>query len=86
MKTFEVRELFLDQIRALYRKRLKADFPKDELKPLIVIERAHARGGYVCYGALDREDILAYAFFVKQGGLALLDYYAVRGDLRGRGR
>ena len=44
-----------------------------------------ARGEYVCYGAMDGEAILAYAFFVVVGRRALFDYFAVAEELRDRG-
>ena len=54
-----------------------------------MIERAIARGEYICYGAMAREDILAYAYFVKlkeQGApYALFDYYAVKKEVRDQG-
>ncbi|MBR3015476.1 MAG: GNAT family N-acetyltransferase [Clostridia bacterium] len=88
MDSFTVETLSLSQIRAIYRERMKRDFPPDELKPLKRIERAMARDEYVCYGAAADGDILAYAYFVKlkENGkpYALFDYYAVRQDLRGR--
>ena len=89
MLTFSVETLSLPQIRALYRERMKQDFPPDELKPLAMIEKALARDEYVCYGAVNGNDIRAYAYFVKlkeQGKpYALFDYYAVRQDIRDRG-
>ena len=89
MLTFSVETLSLPQIRALYRKRMKQDFPPDELKPLAMIEKALARDEYVCYGAVNGNDILAYAYFVKlkeqEKPYALFDYYAVRQDIRDRG-
>ena len=80
-----IQELSLNQIRKLYLERLKRDFPPDEIKPLSRIERALARGEYVCYGAMDGEAILAYAFFVVTGKRALFDYFAVAEELRDRG-
>ena len=89
MHSFSVRMLSPAQVRTLYEERLRDDFPPDELKPLWIIERAIARGEYVCYGAAEGEQTLAYAFFVRlefsNGTCALLDYYAVRKDLRGKG-
>ena len=86
---FEVRELSLAQIRSVYSERMTRDFPPDELKPLQAIERALERGVYACYGAMDGTEVLAYAFFVNLsepgGRYALLDYYAVRQELRGQG-
>ena len=89
MDAFTVETLSLPQIRALYHERMTRDFPQDELKPLAMIEKALARGEYVCYGAVSEEDILAYAYFVKlkqnEKPYALFDYYAVRQDIRGQG-
>ena len=89
MDAFTVETLSLPQIRALYRERVTRDFPQDEIKPLAMIEKALARGEYVCYGAVSEEDILAYAYFVKlkqnEKPYALFDYYAVRQDIRGQG-
>lgn len=89
MLTFSVETLSLPQIRALYRERMKQDFPPDELKPLAMIEKALARDEYICYGAMNGEDILAYAYFVKlkerKKPYALFDYYAVRQNIRDRG-
>ena len=65
MLSFSVQTLSLSQIRAIYRERMRDDFPPDELKPLVTIERALARNEYVCYGAAEGEDVLAYAYFVK---------------------
>ena len=80
-----VEALTAEQVRDLYARRLTRDFPPDELKPLSRIEQAMTRGEYVCYGAVEGGAILAYAFFVLLGRLALFDYYAVDEPLRDRG-
>lgn len=80
-----VQELSLPQIRRLYHERLRDDFPPDELKPLGMIERALAAKRYVCYGAFHGDQILGYAYFVKLGKMALVDYYAVMPEARDRG-
>ena len=82
---FKVRELQVDEIETLYNERLTRDFPPDELKPFTMIMSALERDAYICYGALVEESILAYAFFVKCGNDALIDYYAVREDMRDAG-
>lgn len=84
-QAFGIRALEAEEIRSLYRERLTRDFPPNELKPLDMIERALRRDRYVCYGAIDGPAILAYAFFVKLVDVALVDYYAVREDLRDAG-
>ena len=89
MRSFEVQTLSLSQVRDVYAERMVCDFPRNELKPLFMIEWALARGHYACYGAVEGGEVLAYAFFVLQGDgaarCALFDYYAVRADLRDRG-
>ena len=85
MGEFRVERLTVEQVRELYVRRLKRDFPPDELRPLSRIEQALARGEYMCYGALEGGAILAYAFFVLLGKRALFDYYAVDEPLRDRG-
>ena len=44
MFSFSVVTLSLSQVRAVYRERMKDDFPPDEIKPLAMIERAMGRG------------------------------------------
>ena len=77
--------LTLPEIRKIYRQRIKNDFPGNELKSLARIEKSCRDGRYLCYGAREDDDILAYAFFVLTEGLYLLDYFAVKQDLRGSG-
>lgn len=81
----DIRVLTLPQIRELYAQRMVEDFPPDELKPLDAIEWAIGEGKYICYGFFDGEAILAYACFVRLEASALVDYYAVRRDVRDRG-
>lgn len=77
--------LTLQEIRDIYRQRMKHDFPRNELKPLGMIEKALERGNYLCCGLRDGGDILAYAFFVLAEDVYMFDYFAVRKDLRGTG-
>ena len=77
--------LTLPEIREIYRKRVKYDFPVNEVKPLAMIEKAFRGGRYLCYGARAGNEILAYAFFVLAEEVCLLDYFAVRKELRGFG-
>jgi len=80
-----LRVLQVDEIKTLYKERLARDFPPAELKPLAMLVSALERNGYTCYGAVVEESILAYAFFVKCGNDALVDYFAVRDDMRDAG-
>ena len=81
----KIQILPLEDVRTIYRERLVHDFLPEEVKPLSVIEAAIGRQQYVCYGLWAGEEMPAYAFFVVNGPCALLDYYAVRADLRGQG-
>ena len=73
------------QVEALYRTRLKEDFPPDELKPLDSMRRSWENGAYECYGLFDSADILGYAFFVRRDRDLLLDYFAIARERRDRG-
>ena len=73
------------QVEALYRTRLKKDFVRNELKPLISMRRSWEKNAYDCYGLYDGEEILGYAFFVRLGNSALLDYLAIAEEHRGEG-
>ena len=77
--------LTLPEIREIYRKRVKHDFPVNEVKSLAMIENAFRDGRYRCYGVREGDDLLAYAFFVLTKDVYLLDYFAVRKDLRSSG-
>ena len=81
--------LTLEQAEALYDTRMKRDFPPDELKPFSMIRDAVGRDEYVCYGAMNEGEIVAYAFFARYvingRALGLLDYFAVVERLRDQG-
>ena len=77
--------LTLPEVREIYRKRMKNDFPGNELKSLAMIEKLFREERYLCYGVREGADILAYAFFVQTEDLYMLDYFAVKKDLRGSG-
>ena len=51
--------LTLPEIREIYRKRMKNDFPGNELKSLAMIEKLIREGHYLCYGIREGADILA---------------------------
>jgi GNAT superfamily N-acetyltransferase len=73
------------QVEALYRIRLKEDFPPDELKPLDSMRRSWGKDAYECYGLFDGDDVLGYAFFVRRERDFLLDYFAIARERRDRG-
>lgn len=73
------------QIAEIYGTRMQQDFPANEIKPLISIERAMERGIYECYGLFNRDTNLGYAFFVNVDSCYLLDYFAVTQTYRNKG-
>ena len=84
-----IRQLTLPEVRNAYKNYLKNDFPPDELKPLVMIERSLRKKQYLCYGILIKEEMCGYGFFAftEENALRvyLLDYFAVREDLRDQG-
>lgn len=80
-----LRELSREEMRRLYDERMQGDFPPAELKPWKRIAEMLDAGIYFGYGFCEERHIMAYAFFVVQGGSVLLDYYAVAREARGTG-
>lgn len=84
-----IRELTIPEARDVYRKYLKNDFPPDELRPLVMIERSLKKKQYICYGIFSEDEMYGYGFFAFSEQCAsrvyLLDYFAVRKDLRDQG-
>ena len=81
------RELTSDEVRDIYNRYMKQDFPPQELKPLKNIERMRERGEYSCYGSFEDGRLKAYAFVAEPrgGGMVLLDYLAAVSDERSAG-
>ena len=73
------------QVEALYQTRLKKDFARKELRPLASLRRSWEHGAYDCYGLYDGGALLGYAFFVRLGKNALLDYLAIAEEHRDEG-
>lgn len=73
------------QIKDIYKTRLVKDFPRDEVRPLSRILGSLSKGEYVAFGLNKNEEILGYAFCVKLGERYLLDYFAIRDDVRDSG-
>ena len=85
----EIRELSKDEIRLVYDTHMKDDFPPSELKPLRMILHAVKKQRYLCFGAFQSDEIIGYAFVAFVPGAKertyLLDYFAVRKEMRGQG-
>ena len=73
------------QVESLYKSRLAKDFAEDERKPLSAMKESWEKGQYDCYGLFDGEEIVGYAFFVRNGKYFLLDYFAIKEDRRNEG-
>lgn len=79
--------LSTDQIKKLYTERMTMDFPANELKPLDMIFKLVSRGRYDCYGLVENEEIIGYAFLNRLEGREdyLVDYLAIASDRRNHG-
>ena len=82
-----LRELTRNELKALFDSRVYQDFHKEEIKPFDTTCALIDRGIYQCLGAFAGQELAAYAFVCRagEGKVVLLDYYAVSGDMRGRG-
>ncbi len=83
----QIRELTTKEIQTFYHDRMKHDFPSNERKPLAMMLSLVKKGMYHGIGLWEEGRLLAYAFLASAdaGGWLLLDYFAVREDLRGSG-
>lgn len=81
----EIKQLDQNQVRLLYDTKMKVDFPPSELRPYSSIAGLTQEGKYICFGYMDEQNVAAYAAFAYCRDAALLDYYAVDQNLRGKG-
>lgn len=83
----EIQVLEIEEISRIYETYMKEDFPKNELKPLKVLETMLEKGIYECLGLYQGEELMAYAYFVKHTvrKTLLLDYFAVCAEHRAGG-
>lgn len=82
-----LRSLSIDETKAIYQPCLARDFPPDELMPWAWMERLIKSGRQISAGFYDKDGLAAYAVFITEEGApaALLNYFAVEPDRRGRG-
>lgn len=89
IETLDLKELSWEQVSFVYNEYMTVDFPDDERKPLRMIREALDEDRYMCYGLFQNEDLIGYAFMAftreKEGRDYLLDYLAIRQDLRDSG-
>lgn len=80
-----LKQLNNEEIKNVYIKYMKIDFPSEELKPFDVIQKLIKKRIYMCYGLYENEQLLAYAFLVTSKPYLLIDYYAICEDYRNNG-
>ena len=82
-----VKVLNKEERKKIYKEHMKRDFPKNELRPLHMIEALIDKGNYYTYGVFQDEKLVAYAYFweEKEKEVLLFDYFAVVIDLRSQG-
>ena len=83
-----LRTLGTDEMRGLYSPCLERDFPPEELMPWKWMEPLIENGYQRSVGFYDGEGLAAYALFITAGDkprTALLNYFAVQPERRGRG-
>ena len=73
------------QVENIYNERMIIDFPKAELKPLNILYNAIDNGIYEPLGLFDDDNLIGYAFLVKNNHDYLVDYLAVSPNQRNLG-
>ena len=83
----ELKQLSYEEVKEIYHTSLVQEFPKEECKPLSVINVLMKLGCYECFGLMQAKQLIAYAFVCidqKQSHL-LLDYLCILQPYRNAG-
>ena len=83
-----IRELELQEMKSIYDRQMKEDFPPEEIKPFASIQAMYDHRVYRGFAMVEDGQILAYAFLVTcdfPDPAVLVDYLAVDRNQRGRG-
>lgn len=85
--SYSVKKLDRDELTKIYETYMKQDFPSDELKPLSHILSSMEEGFGFTLGIYGDGELSGYAVFIlcEETGCALLDYFAILKDRRGKG-
>ncbi len=85
--SYHIKTLAEDKLAELYETHMRQDFPASELKPLSHILRSMEAGYGFSLGLYEEEELAGYAVFIlcKETSCALLDYFAILRDRRGKG-
>ncbi len=83
----EIKALDLTELKTIYHRYMKIDFPPMELRPYLNMAALSREDCYISYGFYDHEKLIAYACLIlqKDKAYAMLDYFAVMSELRGTG-
>lgn len=83
----DCRKLTEEELTEIYHTYMKQDFPSSELKPLSHILRSMEAGFGFSLGIFDGGELAGYAVFIicEETNCALLDYFAILADRRGKG-
>ena len=86
-KAIMTRCLDINELRSLYKSRIKKDFPVWERRPLFLLKYLYRNGRYKCIVIEEDEQIIAYSTFICDEAMdsVLLDYLAVESEKQGRG-
>ena len=83
----DLRQLTLEELKDIYVPCLTRDFPANELMPLSRMEDLTRRGAQRTYGLYEGDELCAYGVFILGDNTcaALLNYFAVEPQFRGKG-
>ena len=83
----DCKKLTKDELTQIYHTHMKRDFPPSELKPLSHILRSEEEGFGFTLGIFEDGELSGYAVFIvcEEAGCALLDYFAMLENRRGKG-
>lgn len=87
MSGFEVHPVTGAALKALHRQHLSRDFPRNELKPLSMLEELTEQGINSVWAVEQEDTLIAYYVLARLPGasVVLLDYFAVEPAFRGSG-
>ena len=86
-KASMIRFLGFDELRSLYKARIKKDFPNWERRPFFLLKYLYRNGRYKSIVIEEDGQIMAYSTFIYDEAMdgVLLDYLAVESEKQGRG-
>lgn len=83
-----IKELTNEELKMIYQKHMKQDFPPNELKPLMRIEQQRRKKRNTCLGFFEEDSLSGYAILEKcdKNQCLLLDYFAIFESKRASGK